>query len=101
MMDKLRADRAARRAQSLDNFRLAEEVKRHASVAARHLSRAELAYAEGDQRDGDMWLFAAENQELFFLAEVDEARERLAANDQELPSYLALFGAMPLVRKED
>lgn len=96
-MTDRRLARAARRAETLDNYRLAEEVARHAAVAARHLSRAE-AQEEGSW-ERDSWLLASESKEIFFLAEVDEARKRLAGgNADDLASWLNLFGATDLVR---
>ncbi len=86
------------RTKNLDNYKLATEVTRHASVAARFLSRAERAEAAGDQVHGEQWRYAAGRAEDHFLAEVDECRRRLAdETDGDLASWLDLYAAMKLV----
>ena len=91
------APEARTRAAGLDAYRLAEEVARHAAVAARHLSYSELWQARGNDRAARDWAYSADRAEEFYLAEVDEANRRLAAGDAELVSYLRLFGALTLV----
>lgn len=90
----------SRRAEQLDDFGLASEVSRHASVAARHLSYAEAADTEGDRRSADRWRLSSSNQEDFFLAAVDECRGRLAVDvNGQFRSWLNLFGATALVEE--
>ena len=97
-ISELHTDRAAKRAAALDDYNLASEVSRHAAVAARHLSYAELAEAEGKPRVAGDWRFSARRAEGLFLAEVDEVRARLAKGSQDdLARWLALFGATELV----
>lgn len=98
-IDDRRAERTRARTATRDNHELAESLARHAAVAARHLSRGEHLIANGQTHEGGLWVAAAEVAEDFFLAEVDEARERLEAGDTELPSYLALYGATELVAR--
>lgn len=85
----------------LHNQELASEVSRHAAVAARHGSRAAVAELNGQARSAADWRYAADRAEDAFLAEVDEARRRLADPDPavgvDLRRYLELYGAVDLV----
>ena len=83
---------------TMDALDLVAEVKRHASVAARFVSRSELAAAAGDERAARDWSYSAGRHEDAFLAEVDEVRRRQAGvPNAELESALALYGASDLV----
>lgn len=91
---------SAIRAEAMDSFTLAEQVKRHAAVAARHRSYAERNAAAGNDRAAADWMRSVDRNEDHFLAEVDEARRRLAEGgmvETDLRSWLTLFGATSLV----
>lgn len=79
---------------SWDNHVLASELSRWATVAAHHHSHAENAPSEFL---ADLWRASAERHEVGFLAQVDEARARLAAGDADLRRHLHLLGVADLL----
>lgn len=95
---------AAYRAASLDALELVSELKRCASVAARHLSYSERDEAIEECTSALMWRESSERLEVEFLACVDEVRRRAAqdgANSRhELESALKLYGAHELAGVE-
>lgn len=85
------------RAQTADDLDLASEIKRHANVAARHLTYAEQE-TDQDSRAARDWRYASRRHETFLHAFVDEARRRLGtAQHADLDRYLDLYGARHLV----